>query len=279
MNLTFQTWGELAQALRGQVRSGGSRVVECNMADEVINGWYVPRFLLCYIQEVINFADGATMVGGQNLSQEVKQGMQNTKGRYTFYYSKQNRRYLGNIASRSLWEGSQVMHAYGAVERAAFCADLSLLLRNFIPPDQRDDRYRRLNTQNPAQNDPAWDFVQGRGNHWGGNESSDWVKQAREHDLPLGAGPSATTMQTLAVADWLYVNGHIGAARAPQADVMKALAWGLFAFWDKADNTTMGNWKGAVHTFHEVMMVAQHYGVLYRPFAYPVRLPPLDLYL
>ena len=104
-----------------------------------------------------------------------------------------------------------------------------------------------------------WNFVmtaeQGaaRATHWNTNEESDWVGGAREHQMPLSAGPSATTAQVLALASLIGCS----------VEEKTALAWALFTLWNGMPLNLAGT-----HRFHEVMDVAALHGVPYERFAY-----------
>ncbi len=93
-----------------------------------------------------------------------------------------------------------------------------------------------------------------RRNHWNPNESAEWALEARRHDAPLNAGPSATT------ATMLMVLGKIGAT----GEEKEATAWGIFAFFNKGLKLN----RSGTHRFHEVMSVAANYGVPYEEWDY-----------
>ena len=97
------------------------------------------------------------------------------------------------------------------------------------------------------------------------NEESDWVKTARAHGRLLWAGPSHTTANMMLTLKSLQ-------AKVPAIDAkhFEAVAWAIFAFWNKDFFT----FKDGYHTFHEVMDVAKGYGVPYAPFTYPANPPP-----
>jgi len=92
-------------------------------------------------------------------------------------------------------------------------------------------------------------------------ESNAIIYAARHMKMPLYAGPSYTTGRMMQFATW---------AGASDTE-LEALAWALFAFWnqDYYQSQTM------VHTFHEVMDMANNYGVDYTVFEYPDA-PPAD---
>jgi hypothetical protein len=93
------------------------------------------------------------------------------------------------------------------------------------------------------------------------NEWHDVIKTARDKGMPLAQGPSYTTGMMMQLAEWARAN----------AREREALAWALFAFWNK----DYWNSHTLSHTFHEVMDMARNYGVRYDPFVIPVE-PPVD---
>jgi hypothetical protein len=85
------------------------------------------------------------------------------------------------------------------------------------------------------------------------NEASPWAQQAREHNMPLSAGPSATTAQVLALAELIGCD----------VNEKTCLAWAIFSLWNDMPLHMSGT-----HRFHEVMDVAAQHGVPYTQFAY-----------
>ncbi len=77
------------------------------------------------------------------------------------------------------------------------------------------------------------------------NESHEWVKKAREQGILLGDGPSATTMFTLGMFQILY----------PHEETVLATALAVFEFWNRHYKAK----HSGIHTWHEVMYVAQQY--------------------
>jgi hypothetical protein len=81
------------------------------------------------------------------------------------------------------------------------------------------------------------------------DESSPWTLLARQRRIPVWNGPSETVARIL-----LYA-GHVGAGNLEKAGVARAMG----AFWRlHYDHTAT-----ASHTFHEVLDVAQNFGVQY----------------
>ncbi len=89
-------------------------------------------------------------------------------------------------------------------------------------------------------------------NHWNGNEGADWTKKARMNNLPLSAGPSATTGQTMNV---LRAAPHVANGAIVSKEEMIAVAEAAFAFWAiKAYKH-----KSGIHTRTEVMSVLDYH--------------------
>jgi hypothetical protein len=82
------------------------------------------------------------------------------------------------------------------------------------------------------------------------NESEASTQFARQLRIPVWAGASMTTVRMLNLARWA------GASKSELGSV----AWGIFAFWRRAYDHTS---ELAYHTLHEVMDMAQNFGVGY----------------
>ena len=252
INMEFDDPEEVARALLGQIRSKRSKEVEKALAKQAMKSRWIRNNLVAYVIKIRDLI---------KVWPEMQEHLKQEKpGRYSYYYSKKLH------TSRTLLDALNVMHEKSVVKQAAFCADMSMVLRDVMD----GKHYKGMDDENSSAKSKQ--FVGGRKTHWNVNESNNWVKTARENHYVLGAGPSATTLTTLAVADYLHDQGIIPIESV--TNIMTALAWGLFAFWNDIDGTILGNWKGAVHTFHEVMMVAEEYGVQYRFDKYPNTIPP-----
>lgn len=82
------------------------------------------------------------------------------------------------------------------------------------------------------------------------NENSDTTKLAREYDLPVWAGQSYTAARMFKLAQ----------SNEATKQEIAAVAWGIFSFWRiHYDHTT----QFAYHTLHEVMDIAQNFGLDY----------------
>ncbi|MEV0052407.1 hypothetical protein AB0H34_18110 [Saccharopolyspora shandongensis] len=81
-------------------------------------------------------------------------------------------------------------------------------------------------------------------------ESAESTRLARQHDIPVWAGSSFTAMRMLNLAK--SAGGTI--------EEISAVAWGIFAFW-RLDYDH--SFELAYHTLHEVMDIAQNFGVPY----------------
>jgi hypothetical protein len=83
------------------------------------------------------------------------------------------------------------------------------------------------------------------------NEQAPTTRFARRHGIPVWSGSSNTAVHMLAFARWV----------AATKGEMTALAHSIFAFWRvEYDHTSL-----APHTLHEVMDVAQNFGIPYDP--------------
>jgi hypothetical protein len=81
-------------------------------------------------------------------------------------------------------------------------------------------------------------------------ESAESTRLARRHAIPVWAGTSFTAMRMLNLAQ--HVRGSL--------EEISAVAWGVFAFWrlDYDHGVDL-----AYHTLHEVMDIAQNFGIPY----------------
>jgi hypothetical protein len=74
---------------------------------------------------------------------------------------------------------------------------------------------------------------------------------ARRHNIPVWSGSSNTAVHMLHLAGWVHAT----------QDELTTLAHSIFAFWRvEYDHTSL-----APHTLHEVMDVAQNFGIPYNP--------------
>ncbi|MFE6904701.1 lonely Cys domain-containing protein [Streptomyces sp. NPDC057717] len=85
------------------------------------------------------------------------------------------------------------------------------------------------------------------------NEQSESTRLARAYQIPVWSGQSFTAMRMFRLADW------VGASRYE----VGAVAWGIFTFWRLHFNHTT---EFAYHTLHEVLDIAQNFGVSYSLF-------------
>jgi hypothetical protein len=117
-------------------------------------------------------------------------------------------------------------------------------LAPYLSPAQDRERKRYLSLS-PEQS-------VARGTHWNPDESAQWTRNAREANVPLSAGPSATTGNVMRVLR------SAGVA----VDKMHAVATAAHAFW--AVKTKRH--KSGIHTMHEVLDVFNyHAGLVFNP--------------
>ncbi|MEU4805688.1 DUF4157 domain-containing protein [Actinosynnema sp. NPDC023587] len=96
------------------------------------------------------------------------------------------------------------------------------------------------------------------------NEKSPTTELARSRRLPVWAGQSYTAARMFKMAD------EVGASK----EEIAAVAWGIFSFWRvDFDHTT----KFAYHTLHEVMDIAQNFGVPYHVDDQTKSLPMIEV--
>jgi hypothetical protein len=268
LNLQFQSIDELARALAGSIRSRNSQAYEIGLANAVLASGHVKLWLHVFCAGLRYLVTDTKVFEGrvtdvQGGASTAKAELKSESGRYSWYYAKKLR------TSRDIWSALKNAHSFDVKKLAALAADASMVVRDWI--DAED--YRGFDDRQST--DPlVRTFQDARRNHWGVNESHEWVKYAREKNFALGAGPSATTLNTVAVAHFLFRAAPTVFKPDFYGEVMESLAWGLFAFWNRIDDTALGNYRGTVHTYHEVMLVAADFGVPYRPDKYPDSIPP-----
>jgi hypothetical protein len=220
-NRHYKTDEHLIRALVGDLGSADNLAKEGVLAAQTLSESSVNATLETFLVKLAALHD---------THKEAFQGSAEKTGRYAGW------KYEGNL-------GAVVKNApadlYG---RITFIADYALMMRRDI----------KAATQ-------MWDFrmsdelSEGRHTHHNTNEDSSWVKEAREAQAPVSAGPSATTAQVLALAM------SVGA----DATELESLAWALFTVWN-----IMPLHQSGTHRFHEVMAVAMQYGVSYEKFQY-----------
>ncbi|RKI00092.1 hypothetical protein [Corallococcus sp. AB038B] len=116
----------------------------------------------------------------------------------------------------------------------------------------------------------SWD--QGRKGAGTRNEDSPDTETAREHHMPIETGRSHTAARLFEMVALLRpANGAGPVATQLFADRMKAMAFGIFGYWN-ADQSVGGYPKSLtpVHTYHEVMDPAEDYlmDIYEHPFTY-----------
>ena len=266
LDLQFRDWAELAQALVGHVRSKTNKKYETALARETLNSGYIKNKLGAAVGKLKDYVDRLKKHKGNPNVDAVLDTLKGGKGRYGTYYGRTW--VLTKLGQKTVYEAvydlSNGEKSVGKL--ASFLADFAYIhQRSPVKPDTKnffDDTTQK-----------GKEFDEGRGGtYWGIDESSKWAKDVRANDEPVGAGPSATTVLTLGTFDKLATSGMIN--NAEHADIMEAIAWGLFAFWNSVEHDTLWAWKASIHTFHEVMWVAADYGVPYQLHKYPNEVPP-----
>jgi hypothetical protein len=225
-NREYQRWEYLARALAGEVKSADNLSKETGLAQLTIATDSINAHVGAFITRL-----QAWHAGHENMHQPADQ----TKARYAYYYT-------------SFWAmATKGMNTIGTAlasppsdldGRITLAADYAVSMRRTGGWDAKME----------AKQDAA------RKTHWNTDESAEWTKSARKRDIPLSAGPSATTGQLLTLAT------TIGASTEEKT----ALAWGIFAFF----NQSLMLHESGTHRFHEVMAVAAGYGVPYKKWKY-----------
>ncbi len=259
---------ELVRALIGRVRSTESKQIECDLAKRVDQSATIKAWLNVFITNL-------TTVHGEIVANkkkywaipDIKTSLENSDydsfddftdqfdfggsdaGRYAYFYSKAISG-VKRSKSRSLTDALAHFARHkdtASYKIAAFLCDYAMVFRDFIPDDFIEYKIA---------------FEDARDTHWNVNENSEWVRFARAHNVRLGAGPSATTMQVLRVAYYVLglLNLHAGKGFVLTDEdkvTMRYICLALFAFWNRHANQK----RAEIHTYHEVMVILKGYGV------------------
>ncbi|GAA0712474.1 hypothetical protein GCM10009430_02930 [Aquimarina litoralis] len=228
-NRLYGSYGELARALAGEVKSAENLAQENALSREVQQSEYINEGVTAFMTRLKEWHED---IISDNDNEKIKNAATNVRGRYRTYYGTLQIQYLFS-------QGTTIQEAINKLPKSlnksvAIAADYAMFIR------------KRVSGWSP-QMGPH--LNKARTNHWNPNEEADWTKEAREHQVPLSAGPSATTALVM------ELGRIIGATTAEK----EAMAWGLFSFFNQRLNKNVSG----THRFHEVMVVAQAYGVPY----------------
>ena len=218
-NRTYRSDEELIRGLAGDVRAAGNLAREGQLASQTIEEGHVNSVLGTVLAKIQIFQQA----NDERLPSSGK------KGRYGGWA------YPGGQMKEAVQDDPGDLRG-----RIAMIADYALAVKSDIP--KKDWKFMMTAEHGEA-----------RASHWNTNEAAPWVEEAREHNMPLSAGPSATTAQVLALAQLVGCS----------VDEKTALAWALFALWNDMPLNLAGT-----HRFHEVMDVAVLHGVPYEKFQY-----------
>jgi len=209
----------LIRGLAGDVRASANLAHEGKLANQVLEEGHVNSVLGTILGRLQKFQ-------GQNQEQLPS--------------TEKSGRYGGWAYPKGKLQDSVMKDTGDLHGRIAMIADYALAVKGDVPKQQW--KFMMTGEQGEA-----------RGGHWNTNEAAPWVEQARDHNMPLSAGPSATTAQVLALATLLGCS----------VEQKTALAWALFTLWNGMPLNLAGT-----HRFHEVMDVAVLHGVPYEAFQY-----------
>ena len=221
-NRHYQSDEQLIRALAGDLGAKANLKKEGELADQTLSEGIVNAFLESVLRKLAVF------------HQDNKQSLSKAKSRTGRYAGWS---YEPVTLAQALERDPGDLHG-----RISFIADYALAMRRDIEAATG-----------------VWDFRMsgelngGRHTHHNTNEESPWIQGAREAQVPVSAGPSATTAQVLALSM------TVGCGKEER----EALAWALFCLWN-----IMPLHKSGTHRFHEVMAVAVAYDVSYERFQY-----------
>jgi hypothetical protein len=246
----FKSVQEIFEALHGRATSRDNRDLERRIALRVEQSSSIKRNLAEFIRTSLKTHHQTWMK--DKSKQKILTRVPG--GRYAPFYSAVT--FLAGIvnkANKSLDEGVTYMVNGGRDGRtipevAAFLSDYMMKAREWCLAESGESVASDKVTPLPQKD--------ARRDHHTVNEQSEWVKRARAANVRLGAGPSATTKVVLTTARWM-MNGTYSEARS--REILCDIALALFAFWNLKREWLMTT--SEIHTYHEVMLVAESMGV------------------
>ncbi|HNN97940.1 MAG TPA: DUF4157 domain-containing protein [Pseudomonadota bacterium] len=262
-NKRFPDYETLAIAAIGEVMSLPHRRQEQALARDVVSSTAYKEKLQEFVSQVLDYHRDKK----GKYAQAGVDRVDSESGRYWWYYRPLLIGGTHGLHKQSIISALtyQKNHLRPVSEMVSALADYSMLSR-YIYGDLKSQRFFRKDDERLKK------VMKSRGTHYTINETGEWSQSARDNLAPTGAGPSATTMNVMALLE--AVAHHNDSLSKGKIGIFRnALAWGLFAFW----NQTADKLRGEIHTFHEVMSVATRWGVSYIGFQYPEHIPDLRL--
>jgi hypothetical protein len=262
----------LGRALIGHIRSRAAKSAESRLSKKTRDSAYI-KGKLRDVQRALFVAIEA--ITDDPLKQDVWSGMTGDRkkgaGEYYHWYKgagdikKMLRKGTGDFAQAisSIHDAYKVMLFHSGIKN-------SNAVKGVLPSwSTGDDFAGTVETTDPTDGSVTQSRAQiasggYRANSTTVNEDNAWVQTARAHNVLLWAGPSHTTSDMMVLMRSLRT-----AVPAVDETHVEAVAWAIFAFWNKDFYT----FKDGYHTFHEVMDVAKTFGVPYTPFSYPANPP------
>jgi hypothetical protein len=266
---TFIDWAEAAQGLDAHVQSRANRAKEKTMAKDTTKSKTIQTNLVSALTTIGGWVDGInnlvmskvtgkiTIKSYSGKAQEYTDlwdYLEKFKGQYNHWYPN------GKIKSSLTAPSKSQMTTNFVILRELFYALDSAKKSVTDLPNLRPNRLMEgTGTHGRVDVDPT--SGETRRDDMTPEMRHNWVQNAIQMKMPLGAGASGTIDRLLNLASIAGVD--------PQG--MEAIAWAGFAFW----NSTYSKIQGYGHTFHEVMDVAKvNYGINYEAGEYPTKIPP-----
>jgi hypothetical protein len=246
----FNSVQEVYSAVLGRVSSRDNRNLERQIANRVESSSMIRGTLSSFIKGVLRPHHNTWMK-----AQDKRRVLTKVPGgRYAPFYSFMTLA-AGMISktAKSLDEAVQTMCSGGGTGRpitdtAAFLADYAMVARDWCK-----NADGKLVTSQEITPMPE---IDARRDHHTVNEQSAWVIRARAANVRLGAGPSATTKLVLAMSRWMMEGTY---SEDKTKEVLCYIALALFTFWNLKREWLMTT--SEIHTYHEVMLVAESMGV------------------
>jgi hypothetical protein len=255
-NKMFMSLDDLVAALKGRIESRDSKATERQLALRVEKSSSIRRSLAAYIEDHLNRLHKQWMK-----NKDAREELDEVPGgRYSPFYSTSTLIAGIRKKGRSLSEGMEYMLGGGkagrpVTETAAFLADYAMGVKHWCVVKDPNDQNELVS----VVDDKIYPLPEadGRLDHHSVNEQNNWIKAARAANVRLGAGPSATTKVTLMVTRWMIA--ATAASKQSESTILCNVALALFAFWNLKQKWLQTT--SEIHTFHEVMIVANGLGV------------------
>ncbi|MCB9233201.1 MAG: DUF4157 domain-containing protein [Bacteroidia bacterium] len=260
---------DLARRVIGEITATDNAEIEKRLANEAMASGWVKSTLKRALQRVYDWIMDTRITDGQRdaLKEALKDFMAYKTSKYYPWYHEfldnENGGALGMLKkpNQGQIEGNiallhDVMDHSAAIAKGKVKAH-SELVQALLTIDKVPSEAKKGTVSGHEEKVDLGDY---RAQDTSVIEFNDWIASARANNMPLDSGPSMTT------ARMLELMNAVGGTPA----MKKAVAWAIFGLW----NTVYYRGTSGIHTFHEVMDIANNYcSTGYTPFNYPEHAP------